>query len=133
VILLTQQIRDLEQQMLFLGRNPSYLQAKERFNSAQARVNEVTADIALYEAWIRGENPPEGEHKLERMFGINHYEKNLSELKEQLTALLAEQAPTRTIIAGFEEEIRALETKRQGLEQELIRQSATSVTSATPG
>jgi chromosome segregation ATPase len=129
VILLTQQIRELEQQIGFLAQNPSYLQAKERFNSAQARVEKVTSEIVLYEAWIRGENPPEGKTKMERFYGS--HEKKLSELREQLAALLAEQAPAKTIIAGFDEEIRALETKRKGLEQELLREGATSVTSVT--
>ena len=123
VILLTQQITDVEQQMLFLAQNPAYLQAKERLNSIQARIAKVRGEITLYEAWIRGEKPPEGETKLERMFGKDSHEKSLSKLGEELAALLAEEAPPKVITVGFEEQIHALQTKRQALEEQLLRQS----------
>jgi hypothetical protein len=132
-VLLAWQIRDLEQQMLFLAQNPAYLQAKDRFNSIQARRAKVMGEVALHEAWIRGENPPEGETRMDRLFGKDDNEKSLSKLRQELAALAAEEAPAKAIIAGFEKEIQALEAKRQALELELLRQGGAGGNSGSSG
>jgi len=57
---------------------------------------------------------------------------NLTELAMRKSILSQEEAKARIIINGFEEEIRALETKHHSLEEELLRAGSATEAAAVP-
>jgi hypothetical protein len=188
VILLTQQIRDLDQQVSVVRENPSYVQAKTELPRIQREKSPVDAGVDFYQKLMRGTydhlkdrmirlpesvyahldylEPPDKElwQLWESVRNLHHVMRQHPSIKALLSPFTAsdipshiieqarsdastilpeilkvqenlarEEAKQKTIVAGFEQEIQALEEKRQGLEQELLRQSARSERSATLG
>jgi len=157
VILLTQQIADVEEQIRVLRENPSYVEAWAELEKNHQAGLEVEYAIEHYEKLVRGEVAAlekEGLWYLPKRAADPTYStwpywrewspeavvekakhdasEALPKIRETHARLIAEERKPRTIVEGFKQEIQGLQAKRQALEQELLRQSATSDTSVTP-
>jgi chromosome segregation ATPase len=124
VILLTQQIKDVEKQLSSFQENPAFLEAKRELSVIHRENERIESDIKRHESWLRDEDSQPGPfHDLERFTtSKGELETNISKYKEWLNKGLEAEAKPKAIIAGFEQEIQKLESKRQGLEAQLLQE-----------
>jgi hypothetical protein len=151
VILFTRQLKDVEQQIKSIAENSMRMEAYKQRDQILWQKHYVEMAVEFCQKVIQGEikprekeNPPsevrfyviepsfEWKEDItlrwfstapERVAEIAKCEavKALPELLARQASLDREEAKQRTIIGGFEEEIRALEAKRRSLEEELLQ------------
>ena len=151
VILLTRQLKDVEQQIKTINENSMRLDAYKQHDQILWQKHYVEMTVEFCQKAIQGEikprekeNPPSEvrfyviepsfewkEGRTLRWIGTTpeavvenakgEAAKALAELQARQASLDREEAKQGVIIGGFEEETRALEAKRRSLEDELLQ------------
>lgn len=166
VILLSQEIKDVRNQVEAVKMNPNYVEAKHGLQESQLQqqrleepmvtlrtMNERPEYLMPRETPIRnaggtivgamfsvaipnlegGQEKVQAETRDELLKNVRaKTAQNLTDLAKRKSILAQEEAKRRVIINGFEEEIRALETKRRSLEEELLQAGSATEGAAVP-